>query len=138
MRPDLPFAIMVSYPLMNDAKRYDCIVAGSCVVDLLCRPIRLDRPIGAGVLHDTEPVQLTGGGIVCNSGIAMARLGMRIGAFSFVGNDAWGPVIRNLLREQGVDDQPLLTHPAAATSTTVVAIDPSGERSFFHCVGAPK
>jgi len=119
-------------------KTYDCIVAGSCVVDLLCRPIRLDAPIGAGVLHETEPVELTGGGIVCNSSIGMARLGMRIGAFSYVGSDAWGSVVRDLLRGQNVDDQPLLTHPTGATSTTVVAIDPSGERSFFHCVGAPK
>lgn len=122
----------------SEKRSYDCIVAGSCVVDLLCRPIRLDQPIGQGVLHATDPVELTAGGIVCNSGIAMARLGMNVGAFSYVGNDPWGAVLRNLLNEQGVDDAPLLTHPTGATSTTVVAIDPSGERSFFHCVGAPK
>ena len=122
----------------SDHISYDCIVAGSCVVDLLCRPISLNEPIGAGVLHATDPVELTAGGIVSNSGISLARLGMRVGAFSYVGNDRWGTVLRQLLRDEGVDDRPLLTHPTGATSTTVVAIDPSGERSFFHCVGAPK
>ena len=117
---------------------YDCIVAGSCVVDLLCRPVDLSKPIGHGQLHITDPVLLTGGGITCNSGITMARLGMSVGVLSYVGKDAWGPVIRNLYQSEGVDDAPLLTHETAATSTTVVTIDASGERSFLHCVGAPK
>lgn len=116
----------------------DCIVAGSCVVDLLTRPVALDKPIGGGVLYQTDPVVLTAGGITCNSGITMARLGMAVGVLSYVGDDAWSPVVRGLLRQEGVDDALLLTHPTGATSTTVVVIDPSGERSFFHCVGAPK
>jgi sugar/nucleoside kinase (ribokinase family) len=39
-----------------------------------------------------------------------------------------------------MDTTLLMEHPTAATSTTVVAIDGSGggERSFYHCVGAPK
>ena len=37
-----------------------------------------------------------------------------------------------------MDCSALLEHPTAATSTTVVLIDPSGERSFAHCVGPPK
>ena len=120
------------------AKTYDCILAGSCVVDLLCRPVRLSQPIGGGVLHEVEPLLLTGGGIVSNASVAMARMGMRVGAFSYLGDDAWAPVVRNLYRGEGVDDAPLLLHPTGATSTTVVMIDPSGERSFYHCVGAPR
>lgn len=122
----------------NGNVRYDCVVLGSCVVDLLCRPVPLDKPIGGGLLHEAEPVELTGGGITCNSGITLAKLGLNVGVLSYVGNDAWGPVIRQLLREGGVDDTLLTVHPSEPTSTTVVAIDPSGERSFFHCVGAPK
>ena len=117
---------------------FDCIVCGSCVVDLLCKPVSLTQPIGGGVLHIVDPIQLTAGGIVSNSGITMARMGMKVAAFSYVGNDGWGPVVRNLYRSEGVDDSLLLTHPTGATSTTVVAIDSTGERSFLHCVGAPK
>ncbi len=123
---------------MSDERTIDCVVCGSCVVDLLCRPVPLDRPIGAGVLHEVEPVVLTAGGITSNSGITLARLGMRTSVFSYVGDDAWGPVLRRLFQDQGVDDAQLMVHPSGATSTTVVAIDPSGERSFLHCVGAPR
>lgn len=123
---------------MPQNKRFDCIVVGSCVVDLLCRPVELDKPIGKSSLKKTEPLIITSGGIVCNSGIGLARLGMRTAAFTYVGNDDWAPVLRSILKKGGVDDSMLITHPTAATSTTVVTIDPSGERSFLHCVGAPK
>ena len=116
----------------------DCIVCGSCVVDVLCRPVDLKKPIGEGVLHLTDPVVLTGGGITLNSGVTMARLGVGVGVFSYVGDDAWAPVVHELLRAEGIRDELLIVHPTAATSTTVVAIDPSGERSFFHCIGAPE
>jgi len=124
---------------MPEAERkYDCVVCGSCVIDLLCRPVDLAKPIGHGVLHEVGPMEVTAGGIVSNSGITMARLGMNVGAFSYVGDDAWGPVVRDIYRREGVDDSPLRVHPSGATSTTVVTIDPSGERSFLHCVGAPR
>ncbi len=119
-------------------KQYDCIISGSCVVDVLVRPVHLDRPIGGGVLRAAEPLQISGGGITCNSGITMTKLGMSIGIFSYVGDDAWGPIIRDILRKNGIDDSPLLVHPTEATSTTAALIDDDGERSFYHCVGAPK
>jgi sugar/nucleoside kinase (ribokinase family) len=68
----------------------------------------------------------------------MARLGLQTAAFSYTGNDDWAAVIRRNLEKEGVDTQWLLPHPTGATSTTAVLIDPSGERSFAHCVGAPR
>lgn len=119
-------------------KDFDCILCGSCVVDILVRPVALDRPIGPGRLLPAEPIEVTSGGIVCNSGIAMTRLGMKIAAMTYVGDDDWAAVIRTRLASGGVDCSRVLTHPTGATSTTAVLIDPSGERSFVHCVGAPK
>lgn len=127
-----PFEIF----LMN--KTIDCIVCGSCVVDLVCRPVALDAPIGAGALHLTEPVVLTGGGITSNAGITMARMGLSVSVLSFVGADAWGEVVRGIFRRDGVDDAMLAVHSTEATSTTVVVVDGEGERSFFHCIGAPE
>lgn len=117
---------------------YDCIVVGSAVVDLLCRPVSLEQPIGRGVLHEVEPMVVTAGGITSNSGITMAALGLSVGVLSYVGDDAWGRMLRQLYRDGGVDDALLAVHPTGATSTTVVTIDAGGERSFLHCVGAPK
>ena len=119
-------------------RSFDCVVCGSCVVDILVRPFSLFTPAGAGRLFAVEPIEMTTGGIVCNAGIAMARLGMKVAAFSYVGNDVWAPLIRQRLQAEGVDAGALLTHPTGASSTTAVLIDPSGERSFAHCVGAPR
>ena len=119
-------------------KLFDCVVCGSCVVDVLVRPVTLDVPIGMGKLLRTEPLVLTTGGIVSNAGIAMARLGMRVAAMSYVGDDPWAEVIRARFQAEGLDPSHLLTHKSAPTSTTAVLIDDQGERSFMHAVGAPK
>lgn len=119
-------------------KNLDCIVCGSCVVDILVKPVSLNAPIGAGKLVVVEPIQLAIGGIVSNSGAAMARLGMKAAAFSYVGDDDWSPLLRRRYEHEGIDTSHLLTHPTGATSTTAVVIEATGERSFLHCVGAPK
>src|SRR5262249_17542408 len=119
-------------------KRFDCVVVGSCVVDVLARPVPLSQPIGAGRLVESEPLILTTGGIVSNSGITLARLGMRVAAFTYVGNDEWADVIRRRYAAEGIDTSALVTRSDGATSTTAVLIDPSGERCFVHCVGAPQ
>lgn len=119
-------------------KAFDCVVVGSCVVDVLARPVSLAAPIGFGKLVESEPLRLTTGGIVSNAGIAMARLGLRVAAFSYVGADEWAGVIRQRYAAEGIDTAHLLEHPTMATSTSAVLIDPSGERSFVHCAGAPR
>jgi sugar/nucleoside kinase (ribokinase family) len=119
-------------------KDIDCIVCGSCVVDVLVRPVPLDVAIGGGKLIRSEPLILTTGGIVSNSGITMARLGMRVAAFTYVGDDPWADVIRQRYAEEGLDASGLITRSDDATSTSAVLIDPQGERSFVHCVGAPQ
>jgi sugar/nucleoside kinase (ribokinase family) len=120
------------------SRDFDCVLCGSCVADILVRPVPLAVPIGCGKLLRTQPINVVTGGIVCNSGIAMSRLGMKTAAFTYVGQDDWSAVIRRRLESEGVDCSRLLAHATAATSTTAVLIDPSGERSFAHCVGAPK
>ena len=119
-------------------KQHDCVVCGSCVVDVLVRPAPLNAPIGTGQLLPTDPLVLTTGGIVSNAGIALARLGMRVAAMSYVGNDPWAEVIRSHYQAEEIDTTHLATHPTAPTSTTAVLIDTAGERSFLHAVGAPK
>jgi sugar/nucleoside kinase (ribokinase family) len=118
--------------------KFDVIVCGSCVVDVLVRPVELDSPIGGGRLVRTEPLLITTGGIVSNAGTTLARLGMRTGVFTYLGNDEWANLIRSRYLAEGIDTSLLMTHYSAPTSTTAVLIDPSGERSFLHAVGAPK
>lgn len=119
-------------------KFLDCVVCGSCVVDVLVRPIDLHAPIGAGTLIRTEPMALTTGGIVSNAGITLARLGARAAAMTYVGDDEWADVIRTRYTAEGLDATHLVTLPGSKSSTSAVLIDAAGERSFLHAVGAPK
>jgi sugar/nucleoside kinase (ribokinase family) len=113
----------------------DCIVCGTCTADILVKPVALSAPIGGGRLFHVDPIDVTTGGIVCNSGIAMRRLGMRVAAAAIVGADVWGGVVRRHLDAEGVATQAVEAHPTLATSSTAVLIDPGGERSFAHHVG---
>jgi sugar/nucleoside kinase (ribokinase family) len=123
---------------MASERSFDCIVCGSCVVDVLARGVHLQQPIGAGNLVRTDPLVLTTGGIVSNSGITMARLGMRVAGFTYVGEDPWAQIIRQRYQEEGLDTVGLIPLAGESTSTSVVLIDEHGERSFLHAVGAPK
>jgi sugar/nucleoside kinase (ribokinase family) len=119
-------------------KTFDCVVVGSCVVDVLARPVPLGTAIGCGRLIETEPLQLTTGGIVSNAGITMARLGMRVAAFTYLGDDEWAAIVRRRFAAEGIDTSALVTRSERATSTSAVLIDSSGERSFAHYAGAPR
>jgi sugar/nucleoside kinase (ribokinase family) len=119
-------------------KTIDCVVVGSCVVDVLARPVPLDVPIGRGQLVECEPLGLMTGGIVSNAGITMARLGLRVAALTYVGNDPWADVVRSRFAAEGIDTSAVLVNPERATSTSAVLIDESGERSFAHYAGAPR
>lgn len=116
---------------------FDCVICGTCVVDAIVRPVPLTKPIGGGRLIHVEPIELTTGGVVCNTGIDMRRLGLRVAAASLVGDDLWAGIVRTRLAAEGLDVSGIETHPTLATSTTAALIDPSGERSFAHHVGAP-
>ena len=82
--------------------KVDCIVCGTCVADILVRPVILSEPPGAGRLFHVEPIDVAVGGIVCNSGTALRRLGMRVAASSLVGNDLWSSVVRSRLEAEGI------------------------------------
>jgi sugar/nucleoside kinase (ribokinase family) len=119
-------------------KSVDCVVVGSCVVDVLARPVPLGVPIGGGRLIESQPLVLTTGGIVSNAGITLARLGMRVAAFTYVGNDEWAEVVRHRFAAEGIDTSAVTVNSERATSTSAVLIDSSGERSFVHYAGAPR
>ena len=66
----------------------------------------------------------------------MAKLGMSVGSAGLVGNDALGAVMTDRLRAGGVDTSCVRVDPRAQTSATIVSVDDTGERSFFHAPGA--
>ncbi len=112
-------------------KDLDCLVCGSCVVDLHCLTVPLDQPIGMGSAHPIEPITVSCGGLTCNTGVALQRLGVRTGVLTYVGKDYWGKHIRDTLAAEGVDTRSLRVHPNDPTTAVTVLVDPCGERSFL-------
>lgn len=117
-------------------KTFDCVLSGACGADILVRPLPLESPIGAGVMINTEPVRLMTGGLACNAGITMARLGMKTAVLTYVGADDFGEIIRKRLESEGINCLGLLQHPITGTATSAVLIDSGGERTFAHYAGA--
>ena len=110
----------------------DCIVCGTCVADVLVRPVPLERPVGGGRLFHVDPIEVTTGGIVCNTGVALRRLGAVVETAAVVGDDLWAGEIRVRLAAAGVGVAGLESRAGAATSTTAVLIDASGRVLAVH------
>jgi sugar/nucleoside kinase (ribokinase family) len=125
----------VGQHLRGNEKTIDCLVCGTCVADILVKPVNLGIAIGGNRLWHVEPIRIEAGGIVSNTGTAMARLGMRTGAFARVGNDAWANALLNHFKREGISTEGLLQSKEGVTGATAVLIGEDGERSFAHHQG---
>lgn len=114
----------------------DAAIFGLIVADLIAEPVDLRHPPAPGGLVMCNSIGLTTGGNVCNTGIAMARMGLRVAAAGLVGADVLGSAVIDRLTAAGVDTSAVFRTDAAQTSATVVAVEPGGERCFFHTAGA--
>lgn len=116
----------------------DCIVCGNLVADIIGRPVDALVP-----KHNTghtrlEQIRLFTGGFANNVSVDLAKLGVRTGVIGRVGDDEWREVIARTLGRHGVETSELITDPAEQTSATIVCVDSTGERSFYHTIGAQK
>jgi sugar/nucleoside kinase (ribokinase family) len=113
----------------------DAAIFGLIVADLLAEPMDLRDPPAPGGLRLINSIQLAPGGNVCNTGMAMARLGLSVAAAGMIGDDVLGRAVLERLNAQGVNTDAVVTTTAAQTSATIVAVEPGGERCFFHTAG---
>jgi sugar/nucleoside kinase (ribokinase family) len=125
----------MNLPPRSSVRDLDVVVAGVSVVDLIGRPIHLKRPPAPGGMQPIDSVTLTTGGNVPNVGIDLAKLGYRVGAVSRVGNDTFGGFLRSRLEMHGIMTGGLVLDGVRQTSATIVSVDGTGERSFFHARG---
>ena len=114
----------------------DAAIFGLIVADLIAAPMNLREPPPPGGLHLLNSLSLTTGGNVCNTGVAMARLGLSVAAAGLVGDDVLGHAVLTSLKQAGLDTTHVFPTNRAQTSATVVAVEPGGERAFFHTPGA--
>jgi sugar/nucleoside kinase (ribokinase family) len=111
-------------------------IFGLIVADVIGEPVDLRDPPARGGLRLLNSITLTTGGNVCNTGVAMAKLGMKVAAAGLVGSDVLGAAVVDRLKVAGLDTSAVFTTKKAQTSATIVAVEPGGERCFFHTPGA--
>lgn len=108
------------------------VVPGSINADLLFKVARLPRP-GETVL--CPGYAMAPGGKGANQAAAAAKAGARVHFIGHVGSDAYGPVVRDLLAEAGVDVTHLRTS-AQPTAIAVIGVDEAGENLIIVGSGA--
>ncbi len=114
----------------------DVVVCGTLVADVRVRPFVPIGPDEPSSLRMVEEVRLAAGGVVSNTGLALARLGLRVSAVGRLGDDAIGQVIYAALADGGLNVEGVRRQASIPTETVVVCIAPDGERTFQLAKGA--
>jgi 5-dehydro-2-deoxygluconokinase len=96
---------------------FDLITMGRVGVDLYPEQLGVE-------LADVTTFAKSLGGSSTNVAVAAARLGNRAAAITKVGDDPFGPYVRRALRDFGVDDRWVGTHPTLRTPVVFCEIHP--------------
>jgi sugar/nucleoside kinase (ribokinase family) len=110
------------------------LCAGIIVADHVCSPI--DHLPAAGELVTTERMLLTIGGCAANAAVDLVKMGVRATVAGRVGGDVFGRVVRELLRQHGVDVAGIRVSESAETSQTLIVNVAGEDRRFIHTFGA--
>ncbi len=106
---------------------------GILVADVIVRTVEAWPE--AGRLQVVEAIELHSGGLAHTTAVTLAKLGVTTAVVGRVGADVFGSYLVEVLHRHGVASH-VIVDPEVGTSVTVVAVAPSGERSFLHAVGA--
>lgn len=117
---------------------FDIIVTGHLCLDLIPRMSHV--PIGElaspGRLFEVDQMDISTGGSVSNTGLALERLGSRVRLMASVGDDLIGSAIRRFLVDRNANLTELLSVKAGVPSSyTIVLSSPGVDRIFLHCTG---
>jgi sugar/nucleoside kinase (ribokinase family) len=104
------------------------------VADILGKPIK-SLP-ERGRLKPLKELKLHVGGCAVNTGITLARLGVKTEVIGMVGEDSLGDFIIETLKGEGIETRNIKRTSCENTSITMVMISKDGERSFLHYIGA--
>ncbi|HVS39595.1 MAG TPA: carbohydrate kinase family protein [Gemmataceae bacterium] len=112
----------------------DVLCAGIIVADHVCSPIAHLPEAGELVLADE--LLLTIGGCAANVAVDLAKLGASAAVVGMIGDDVFGAVVVEMLRERGVDVSAVSRSPGQDTSQTMIVNVAGQDRRFIHSFGA--
>ena len=99
------------------SRELDLITVGRVSMDLFARDIGAD-------FHDIQSFETSVGGSPVNIAIGASRLGMRAVAFTAVGDDEVGRLVRQYLRDAGVITDYIAVKHGTRTGMAVVGVQP--------------
>jgi sugar/nucleoside kinase (ribokinase family) len=112
----------------------EVLCAGIVVADHVSSPItHLPAP---GELVLADQLVLTIGGCAANVAVDLIKLGISAGVVGCVGDDEFGRVVVELLRERRVDVASLVAKTGMDTSQTLIVNVQGQDRRFIHTFGA--
>lgn len=110
------------------------LCAGIIVADHVSSPI--SHLPAAGELVLADQLVLTIGGCAANVAVDLVKLGVPATVVGCVGDDVFGRVVADMLRERQVDVSGLRVRPGLATSQTLIVNVRGQDRRFIHTFGA--
>lgn len=110
------------------------LCAGIIVADHVSSPI--DHLPAAGELVLADELVLTIGGCAANVAVDLGKLGVPATVAGCVGDDVFGRVVGDMLRERNVDVSGLRVRPGMPTSQTLIVNVRGQDRRFVHTFGA--
>ena len=125
-------------PSSDTNKSIDVIACGHLCIDLIPEMAALQpqQLAEAGRLFAVGPVQISTGGAVSNTGLALHRLGVNVKLMSTVGGDLIGGLIVAALQQRAPAlTEHLLLRPELPSSYTVILTPSMRDRTFLHCTG---
>lgn len=116
----------------------DIVVSGHLCLDLIpgMRNVTVSDLITPGRLYAIDPIAVSTGGAVSNTGLALHRLGVNVGLMATVGDDLIGQMILQYLRNRSVDmADHVAVQPGQPSSSSIVLSPAKSDRTFLHCTG---
>ena len=109
------------------------VVLGNINQDFVVRAERMPRP-GETILG--SDVKFVAGGKGANQAVTAARLGAQVTLIGRVGQDAFGPILLENLRREGVETRYVGSDDEVATGMAFIALAPDGQNSILSVGGA--
>lgn len=109
------------------------VVLGNINQDFVVRAERMPRP-GETVLGGE--VKFVAGGKGANQAVTAARLGAEVTLIGRVGQDAFGPILLENLRREGVETRYVSSDDDVASGMAFIALSPDGQNSILSAGGA--
>lgn len=115
----------------------DIIISGHLCLDLIPEMSGFTaEAIAPGRLLETGPLRISTGGTVSNTGLALLRLGARVGLMATIGDDLLGQAIISFLKDRDEQlAQFVRVQPGLASSYSVVLSPGNTDRTFLHHTG---